>query len=449
MKINKKIIIKKNKYIKKINYIYNYIKSKTNYNNIQIIINLETGKEIKIKNNDIENIEIRNNKIIYINIYKNKKKCTFICNNNKKNTLKKCIKYINNTLKFTSKDKYNKLHKKKKFNKKYKKKLGIIFNDNIKTKKIINICKNIEKDNIKINKKIKNDGVIFEKNINYNFIFNSTNYIKYYISKYYSLINNIFLKKRKMEYYTKYIIKHKLSDLIKESKKLGKKTSKYLLKKIKTKKIKTNKFKIIFNNETSSVIFNYLYKAITGYNIYNKTSFLLNKLKKKIFPKWMNIIENPFLYKGIGSKPFDNEGLNTKKYKLIKNGILKTWILDYKYSKKLNLKNTFNSGGIHNWCFKNKKKINFKNLIKKMKNGILIDKLLGQGVNISNGNFSKGASGLLIKNKKIKYAVNEITISGNLKKLFKNIKYMSNDYNKNSNIRSGSILINNIQISGK
>ncbi len=449
--MNKKIIIKKNIYKNKIKKILKYIKKKIIYNNIQITINSEIGKEIKIKNNNIENIEIKNNEIINIIIYRKKKKCVFICNNTKKNTLKKCVNYINNTLHFISKDKYNNIASKKKFKKKIKKKLGIIFKDNINTKKIINICKFIEKESTNFNKKIISDGVIFIKYTNYYFIYNNKiNNIKYYISNYYILINNIYTKINKIEYYSKYYIKHKLSDLIKNSYKLGIKSSKYLLKKKKIKKIKTEIFNVIFNNEISSIIFNYLYKSIKAYNIYNKTSFLINKLNKKILPKWINIIENPFLYKGIGSKPFDNDGLNTKKYKLIKNGILKTWISNYKYSKKLNIKNTYNSGGIHNWCFKNKiKNISKKKLIIKMKNGLIIDKLLGQGVNINNGNFSKGASGFLIKNKKIKYAINEITISGNLKNLFKNIKYMSNDYNKNSNIRSGSILIKNIQISGK
>ncbi len=451
--MNDKIKKKKNKYINQIKNIIYYIKKKIKYDYLQIIINSEIGKEIKIKNSNIENIENKNYKFIKINLYKKKKKCTFICNNSKKNTLKKCINYINNTINFVSKDKYNKLSKKKNLIKKNnKKKLGIIFKDNINLKKIIKICKNIEKQSINYNKKIISDGIIFIKYINYNLIYNNNiKCIKNYISKYYILINNIYTKnKNNIEYYYKYIIKHKLSDLIKNSNYLGKKSSKYLLKKKKKKKIKTKKYNIIFNKNISSIIFNYLYKSIKANNIYNNTSFLINKLNKKILPKWINIIENPFLYKGIGSKPFDNDGFNTKKYILIKNGILKTWISNYKYSNKLNIKNTYNSGGIHNWCFKNKiKNINKKKLIKKMNNGLIIDKLLGQGVNINNGNFSKGASGFLIKNKKIKYAINEITISCNLKKFFKNIIYMSNDYNKNSKIRSGSILIKNIQISGK
>ncbi len=439
-KYYKKNIIKTFKFIK------SYIKSK-----IQINVKTLIGKDIKIKNQKIENIEFKNNQSIYIKIYKNNKKCTFICNNFKKKTLLKFIKYVNNTIYFTSKDKYNKLPSNKLFNKKYNKNLGLIFNDNINTNNIINLCKNIELNSINFNKNIVSDGVIFQKYTYYNFIYNNSNLIKYYISKNYIIINNIFYKKSNiMIYNTKYIYRHKLSDLIYYSHKLPKKTCIELINKINPKKIKTQKSSIIFTKEISSKIFNYLYKSIKGSNIYNKTSFMINKLNKKILPKWLNIIENPHLYKGIGSKPFDNEGLNTKKYTIIKNGVLKTWILNTKWSKKLKIKNTFNSGGIHNWCFiKNKfNNITFKNLIKIMNNGIIINNILGQGININNGMFSKGASGFLIKNKKIKYPIHEITISGNLIKLFKNIKYISNEINENSKIRIGSILVSNIQIAG-
>ncbi len=445
---NKKI---KKYYKKKIYKTFKLIKSYIN-SKIQINIKVNIGKEIKIKNQKIENIEFKKDQIININIYKNNKKCNFICNNFKKKTILKFIKYFNNTIDFISKDKYNKLPSNYLFKKKYKKNLGLIFNDHINTNNIINLCKNIELNSLNYNKNILSDGVIFQKYKYYNFIYNNYNLMKYYLTQDYIIINNIFYKKsNNMTYNTKYIHKHKLLDLIHFTHKLPIKTYKGLINKLNPKKIKTKIYSVIFTKEITSEIFYYLYKSIKASNIYNKTSFMLNKLNKKILPKWINIIENPYLYKGIGSKPFDNEGLNTKKYTIIKNGILKTWISNYKWSKKLNIKNTFNSGGIHNWCFiKNKYcNITFKNLIKKIKNGIIINNLLGQGININNGLFSKGASGFLIKNKKIKYPIHEITISGNLIKLFKNIKYMSNDINENSKIRTGSILVSNIQVAGK
>ncbi len=444
MKIKKLIKTYKHKIIKIYNFLYKHTKTY-----IQINIKINYTKEIKIKNKNIENIEIKNNEFIYITFFKKKKKCTILCNNYKKKTLLKCINYYKKNINQISKDKYNILPSINLFKKKYKKNLGIFFNDYINNINIINLCKNIEYNTINYNNKIFSDGVNFQENIYINFIFNTFNYMKYYINKYYIIINNSYIKlpNNNMEYISKYIINHKLLDLIQNSFNLPKNTCNELLNMKKIKHIKTQKCSIIFNNETSTEIFNYLKISLKGHNIYHNISFMSKKLNKKILPNWLSIIDNPNLFKGIGSKPFDKEGLNTYKYTLIKNGILKTWILNSKYSKKLNIKNTFNSGGIHNWLFiKNKKQINLNELIKKMNNGLYINKLLGQGININNGLFSKGVSGYWIKNGKIKFYTNEITISGNLINLFKNIKNMSDDYNTNSKIMSGSILVNNIQI---
>ncbi len=437
------------KYAKKIKKIFKIIKKKTN-SKIEIKLKINKEVNIKIKNKNIENINFKKNILLNIISYLNGKKCNIILNNLNKKNIKKCINYINNTINYISIDKNNDLPNKNIFIKKQKKKLGIYFKDDINIKKMINILKNIEKNSINLNKNIIVDNTIFNKYKNIYIIYNDYKKIKIYKCNYYLIIHDIIIKyKNIIESDTIYLYRHKLLDILKNYKYLSKKITKNINIKIKQKNIKTNKYSVIFNNEISSEILEYLYYFINGKNIYNKISYLYKKLNKKIFPKWINIIENPYLYKGIGTKPFDNEGLNTKKYYIIKHGILKTWILNSYYSKKLKKKNTFNSGGIHNWVIINKKNnISFKKLIKLMNNGIIIDKFLGEGLNINSGLYSKGISGYLVKKGKIKYYINEATISGNLINLYKNIKNISNDVNNNSKIKTGSILINNINITG-
>ncbi len=423
------------------------------YINGKIQINIQSNIEIniKIKNKKLENLEFINNDIMYITVFKDNKKCTVSCNNFKKKNIIECINQIKNTIKFISKDKNYNLTNINIFKKKQQKNIGLFFNDNISIEDMIKLAKNTEYNSINTNKKIICDYISFIYNIYFFSIYNNYKKIKFYKSKNYFLIVSLIAKEKNiMESEYNYIHTHKLSDLINKSHYLGKKTAKTAIKKLYSKKIKTKKSNIIFNNNTSTEIFSYLIKAIYGYNIYNKTSFLLKKLNKKILPKWMNIKEDPLIFKGIGTKPFDNEGNTTIQYFIVKKGILKTWILDSYFSKKLKLPNTSNCGGIHNWCFINEKNIiSLDNLIKNMENGLLIDRILGNGVNISSGLFSIGASGFLIKNGNIKHSVNEITLSGNLNDLFKNIKYMSNDINLYSNIRTGSILVPNIQIGGE
>ncbi len=443
MKKIKKIY--KNKIIKLFNLIKKEINGKIE---IKVLINKEL--HINIKNQKIENIEFKKKNIIKINVYYKKHKCGVIINNFKKKIILDCIKYIKNIIKYTPKDKYE-LPNLEIFKKKYEKNLGINFNDDISIKEMINISKNIEKNSININKKFQSDGTCFAKKKILFLIYNNNKILKYYTNKYYIIIHNLIIKYNKiMEQDTNYICSHKLSDIITKYHFISKNLTKKMLKKIKQKKIKTQKTSAIFAYESKTEIFKWLISSINGNNIYNKTSWIYKKKNKNILPKWMNIIENPHIYKGIGTKPFDLNGLNTRKYYVIKNGKLKNLILNLYYSKKLNKKNTCNAGGIHNWIFYNRKKqINFKKLIKIMNNGIIIDKLLGQGINISNGFYSNGISGWLVKKKKIKFYFNEATISGNIENLYKNIIYMSNDINIYSDIRSGSILIKNIQITGK
>ncbi len=448
--MNIKKINSQKKIKKKIIKIFNLVKKNIKAN-IQITLLKNKETNLKIKNQKLENINFIKNKNINITVFKKYKKCSITCNNfNKKNILN-CINYIKNNIKNISEDKYNKMTDYSLYNNEYESNLGTIFKDNISILDMINISKNIEKNTLNLNKNLISEGITFIKNKNSIWIYNNYKKIKTFSAKYYFLIQNMIIKnKNMMEYDYNYIYTHKLQDLINKYHYLSKKIVKKIYTKKNIKKISTQNISVIFNKETSIEIFKYLSKSINGHNIYNKTSFMKNKINKKILPKWMNIIENPYIYKGIGSKPFDYEGSNTYKYNVVKNGILKKFILDVYSSNKLDLKNTCNCGGIHNWNFINNiKYINFKKLIKKMYNGLIIDKLLGQGVNITTGFYSKGASGFWVEKGKIKFFVNEITISGNLKSLFKNIIYMSNDINNYSNIRTGSILVSNIQITGK
>ncbi len=441
----KKIKIKKN-----IFKIINNIKNKINCN-VQINVILNIGYNLKIKNQKIEIIEYINKEKIILQLNKKNRKITTKLNNIN-NINNNHINYIKTIIDFATKDKFNNLIKKEDFATKYKKNLGLIFKDDISIENILQIVNNIETNSINYNKKyIFSEGVNFNNTITSILIANNFNYIKHYDYRNYVLINNLIAKNKKsMESNSKYILKHKLSDLLNKHHVLGRKTAIETLLKLNAKNIDTQKSKVIFNKEIAVKIFLYLAQSIQGNNIYYKTSFMVDKLNKKIFPEWINILEDPFVYKNIGSKPFDNEGINTKKYFIIKNGILKTWITDTYFSRKLNYLNTSNNGGIHNWIFlNNKQNINFQELIQEMNNGIIINELLGEGVNISTGFFSKGATGYIVKNGKIKSSINEFTISGNLINLFKNIINMSNNFNHNSNIKSGSILVSDIQISGK
>ncbi|MCV2506216.1 MAG: metalloprotease PmbA [Candidatus Lightella neohaematopini] len=228
---------------------------------------------------------------------------------------------------------------------------------------------------------------------------------------------------------------------------VGKKAAHRAIQRLNSSLIQTKKYPVIFLSEVATELFYYLAKAINGYNVYKKSTFLIKKLKKIIFPSWFNIIEQPNIPYELGSSPFDREGVKTNDIYIIENGILNTWLLDSYSSRKLNINNNGHAGGIYNWYVTNNN-ISFNDLLKLMYNGILVTELMGHEVNITNGNYSKGIFGFLIKNGHISYPISGITIASNLIDMFSNISSISNDIELRSNIKCGSILISNMNVAG-
>ncbi|MCV2528390.1 MAG: metallopeptidase TldD-related protein [Candidatus Lightella neohaematopini] len=228
---------------------------------------------------------------------------------------------------------------------------------------------------------------------------------------------------------------------------VGEKAASRAIQRLNSSVIRTKQYPVIFLSEIATELFYYLAKAINGYNVYKKSTFLIKKIKKIIFPSWLNIIERPNVPYELGSAPFDQEGVKTNDIFVVENGILNTWLLDSYSSRKLNLNNNGHAGGIYNWYVTNNN-ISFNDLLKLMYNGILVTELMGNEVNITNGNYSKGVFGFLIKNGCISYPISGITIAGNLGDMFSNISSISNDIELRSNIKCGSLLINSMNIAG-
>jgi len=212
-------------------------------------------------------------------------------------------------------------------------------------------------------------------------------------------------------------------------------------------KIKTQQAAVIFSPEVASGFFGHLVAAISGTSLYKKSSFLLDSLDTQIFPDWMEIAEKPHLCKGIASAPFDQEGGKTVSRNIIENGVLQTYLLSGYAARKLNMHSTGHAGGIHNWFVKTGC-LDLASLFKEMGSGLFVTELMGQGVNMVTGDYSRGASGFWIENGVIAYPVHEITIAGNLKEMFMNIEAIANDIDPRRSLQSGSVLIKQMKIAG-
>lgn len=214
------------------------------------------------------------------------------------------------------------------------------------------------------------------------------------------------------------------------------------------RKIETQESPVIFAPEVASSLFGHLVGAISGTSLYQKSSFLLDSLETQIFPDWMTIVEKPHLLKGIASSPYDLEGSRTVTRNIIEDGILQTYLLTGYAARKLNMQSTGHSGGIHNWFIKTGG-LDLAGLFKEMGTGLFVTELMGQGVNMVTGDYSRGASGFWVENGVIAYPVHEITVAGNLKEMFMDITAIGNDIDPRSSLKTGSILIKQMKIAGE
>jgi len=213
------------------------------------------------------------------------------------------------------------------------------------------------------------------------------------------------------------------------------------------KSVSTGEFPVILNPEVAAGFFGHFSNAIRGGNLYRKSSFLLDQLGEKIFPENINIEEKPFILEGLGSAPFDAEGVATREQYFIRKGILENYILSSYSARRLNMQTTANAGGIHNLLVTGSDK-SIKQLLAQMHKGLLVTEVMGQGVNIVTGDYSRGASGFWVENGEIQFPVEEITIAGNLKQMMSNIVAVGNDYDPRLSTQTGSVLLDSMTIAG-
>jgi PmbA protein len=203
----------------------------------------------------------------------------------------------------------------------------------------------------------------------------------------------------------------------------------------------------MFDASLSSGLISHLISAISGGSLYRKSSFLLDSLGKQVMSPFITIEEQPHLLKGLASSPFDNEGVATKARTLVKDGVLQGYILGSYSARKLGMQTTGNAGGNHNLIVSHND-LDFNAMLKKMGKGVLVTELLGHGINMVTGDYSRGAAGFWVENGVIVHAVEEITIAGNLKDMLNQIVAIGNDVLVQGSKQVGSILIENMTVAG-
>jgi PmbA protein len=226
---------------------------------------------------------------------------------------------------------------------------------------------------------------------------------------------------------------------------VGKLAGERTVKRLGARPIKTGQYPVLFEAPLASGLISSLLSAISGGNLYRKSSFLLDSLGSSIAAPLLNIEELPHLPKGIASSAFDSEGVATHARKLVENGVLQGYLLSSYSSRKLGMQTTGNAGGAHNIVVSHTNH-QFADLLAQMGTGLLVTEMLGHGLNMVTGDYSRGAAGFWVENGMIAHPVEEITIAGNMKDMLKQIVAIGDDAIKQNAKQVGSILIEQMTV---
>jgi len=213
------------------------------------------------------------------------------------------------------------------------------------------------------------------------------------------------------------------------------------------RKLDTRTCPVIFEAQIATGLIGSFVAAVSGGSLYRKSSFLLDSLGKEVFAPLMQIREMPFITNGLGSAPFDSEGVACLERDIVKDGVLQGYFLSSYSARKLGMATTGNAGGSHNLIV-TPGEHDLEGLLKQMGTGLLVTELLGSGANMVTGDYSRGAAGFWVENGEIQYPVEEITIAGNLSTMFKGIVGIGKDIERRSSKQVGSILIDKMTVAG-
>ena len=404
------------------------------------------SETVNFRNKKLDESDRSDNLGVTLTTYIGKKKSTISSSNltetNIKNLIERCIE----TTKITPEDEFNSLPDKDLLAREIND-LNLYDDNHIENEKKIDYLKEVENSAFE-NKEIINTETGFSENKSNFILANSDGFLNGYKSSSFSASCVAVAKdaNNNMERDYEFTSKCHLDDMLKP-KEIGSIAAKKTIEKLNPQKIKSEKISVVFDRRISKGILSTLAGAISASAIARGTSFLKEKLNKEIFSSSINVLDKPNIAKGLGSRYFDSEGVKSEELKLVDQGVLKHYLVDTYYGKKLNLKSNGRCDGTSNLFFENGA-ISYQDLLKLNQRTLYVTETIGHGTNLVTGDYSVGATGFIIENGVFKHPVSEITIAGNFKDIFKNIT-LANDLEFKYATNAPTMLIEGMVVAGK
>jgi len=229
---------------------------------------------------------------------------------------------------------------------------------------------------------------------------------------------------------------------------VGEESARRAVARLDARQISTRVVPVIYPPEVARGLFGHLIAAIRGTAQYRRASFLAGAKGTQVLSSLVDITEDPLIPRALGSSPFDGEGVVTKRRELVQSGVLQGYVLSSYSARRLGMPTTGNAGGVHNLLVRPTAGP-LEELIKGCEQGFVVGELLGQGVDIVSGDYSRGAAGFWVERGEIVHPVNEVTIAGNLRDLLQNIRAIGSDIETRGVVRCGSVLVDGLTLAGQ
>ena len=413
----------------------------------EVSLSVDSGLSVAVRNGETETLEYHKDKGLSVTVFKDQCKGSASTSDLSEKAISQSVKTAFDIARFTAKDVYSGLAPEEEMAWQYPD-LSLYFPWDVSAEDAVELAVNCESAALKYDKRIVNsEGASVSSHEAFHVYGNSHGFLASYPSSMHSLSCAVIGKDGEVMQRDYWYSHARDSDFLESASAIGKQAAKRTLARLNGKKLSTAKVPVLFSPEMAAGIFSHFVSAISGGSLYRKASFLVDGIDKMIFPDWMHILEQPHIVSGLGSCPYDSEGVRTRSRDIVADGNLQSYVLDSYAARKLDMTTTGNSGGVHNLTVVPNHS-NFKAMLKLMDKGLLVTELMGQGINIVTGDYSRGAAGFWVENGKIQYPVEEITIAGNLSDMFNKLVAVGNDLDLRRNIRTGSILVEEMMIAG-
>lgn len=227
----------------------------------------------------------------------------------------------------------------------------------------------------------------------------------------------------------------------------GARAAERTVRRLGARKIETCQVPVVFAPEVARGLLGHFVGAISGAALYRNASFLKDTQGEQLFPAWMGLGERPLLPGAPASASFDAEGVATQDRDIVAAGILQGYVLSSYSARRLGLESTGNAGGIHNLRVLGEA-TPLADLLAGIGSGLMVTEVMGQGVSMVTGDYSRGAAGYWVENGEISFPVEEVTIAANLRDMFKAVRAAGDDVDDRSNFQTGSIWIDRMTVAG-